>query len=373
MAYLKKVTFTNHTCFRGEHTFTFVDENDEWCQWNVFLGNNNTGKTNLLRGIGAGIHVYYSDIVFKTSFVRLQLTGTTELVHYEYGVIRKMEKTLPFSGPYPKHGGLRNLGYDTELPGFEAWLFHVDYIANSPTATPENRKKAAAQRDLLIGILKSEIFTEIKDIRFMSDGKLTSDDAIYIQYQTKDGWCGLYQLGYGYQSMLAWLMDFAKRLFEAYPDSENPLKEPAVVLVDEIDLHLHPHWQRTIIKYLSGLFPRTQFIVTTHSPFVLQSMEHVNLYTLRREAEADHVIPTHHGVRSFVGWSIEELLSEIMEMEDDIRTERYQELSRRFHEAIQRNDPASAEQVYQEFRQILPPDSPKIEMMELKLLRVKHA
>jgi recombinational DNA repair ATPase RecF len=52
MAYLKKVTFTDYTCFRGEHTFTFVDDDGKWCQWNVFLGNNNTGKTNLLRGIG---------------------------------------------------------------------------------------------------------------------------------------------------------------------------------------------------------------------------------------------------------------------------------------------------------------------------------
>ena len=79
-----------------------------------------------------------------------------------------------------------------------------------------------------------------------------------------------------------------------------------MLLVDEIDLHLHPHWQRTIIKYLTGLFPKTQFIVTTHSPFVLQSMERVNLYTLRRED--DHVISTHLGIRSFVGWSIEKLL-----------------------------------------------------------------
>ena len=75
-------------------------------------------------------------------------------------------------------------------------------------------------------------------------------------------------LSLGYQTTLAWI-----RLTLAsggsmigYPESSNPLAEPAIVLIDEIDLHLHPRWQRQIVKYLTQHFPQTQFIATAHSP-----------------------------------------------------------------------------------------------------------
>ena len=68
-----------------------------------------------------------------------------------------------------------------------------------------------------------------------------------VEARTPDGWVPLRQLGFGYQSQIAWVVDFASRMFERYPDSPDPLAEPAVVLVDEIDLHMHPRWQRQIM------------------------------------------------------------------------------------------------------------------------------
>ena len=56
--------------------------------------------------------------------------------------------------------------------------------------------------------------------------------------------------------MIAWVVDFTSRMVERYPDSLDPLAEPAVVLVDEIDLHLHPKWQRELIGFLSERFPK---------------------------------------------------------------------------------------------------------------------
>ncbi len=71
--------------------------------------------------------------------------------------------------------------------------------------------------------------------------------------------------------MIAWVIDFASRMVDRYPDSPDPLAEPAVVLVDEIDLHLHPKWQRELIGFLTERFPNTQFIVTAHSPLIVQA------------------------------------------------------------------------------------------------------
>lgn len=101
------------------------------------------------------------------------------------------------------------------------------------------------------------------------------------------------------------MVDFAKGLFDHYPDSKNPLAEPAVCLVDEIDLHLHPKFQRTIIKFLTETFPNTQFIVTAHSPLIVQSAEDANIILLKREGNETHVA---EGV-DVHSWRIDQILS----------------------------------------------------------------
>src|SRR5206468_5479818 len=82
--------------------------------------------------------------------------------------------------------------------------------------------------------------------------------------------------------LIAWVVDLASRMFEAYPDSPDPLSEAAIALVDEIDLHLHPRWQREITAHLDRLFPNVQFIVTAHSPLVVQGAGVTNVAVLRR-------------------------------------------------------------------------------------------
>lgn len=80
------------------------------------------------------------------------------------------------------------------------------------------------------------------------------------------------QLSDGYRTMLALVMDFARRLAQANPHLEAPLATEAVLLIDEVDLHLHPDWQQRIIPDLQHTFPKTQLILTTHSPQVLTSV-----------------------------------------------------------------------------------------------------
>jgi hypothetical protein len=72
----------------------------------------------------------------------------------------------------------------------------------------------------------------------------------------------------GYRSVLALTGDLVWRLMQAFPKSEDPLGEEGVVLIDELDIHLHPKWQRTIAGWLRALFPNLQFIVATHSPLL---------------------------------------------------------------------------------------------------------
>jgi predicted ATP-binding protein involved in virulence len=75
--------------------------------------------------------------------------------------------------------------------------------------------------------------------------------------------------------MLALVLDLARRLSQASPSLDDPVRDGAgVVLIDEIDLHLHPQWQRRVVGNLEETFPNCQFIATTHSPQVIGEVPH---------------------------------------------------------------------------------------------------
>nr|WP_242016977.1 AAA family ATPase [Trichocoleus sp. FACHB-46] len=107
------------------------------------------------------------------------------------------------------------------------------------------------------------------------------------------------------------MVDLAVRLFRRYPDSEDPLAEPAIVLVDEIDLHLHPKWQRNIMNFLTERFPNTQFIVTAHSPLVVQAAKDANIVLLRREG--DRVV-IDNNPEIVENWRVDQVLTSVFEL-----------------------------------------------------------
>ena len=106
--------------------------------------------------------------------------------------------------------------------------------------------------------------------------------------------------------MIAWIVDLAGRMVERYPESPDPLAEPAVVLVDEIDLHLHPKWQRDLTGFLTERFPNTQFIATAHSPLIVQAAGDANIALLKREG--DHVV-IENNPETIRGWRVDQILT----------------------------------------------------------------
>ena len=127
-----------------------------------------------------------------------------------------------------------------------------------------------------------------------------------VRFTTPYGDVPLSGLSLGYQTTLAWVLDLAIRLNEYYPESDNPLTEPAIVIVDEIDLHLHPRWQRQIAAYLTQHFPKTQFIATAHSPLMVQSAADANLVVLREEDGQVKIKNQPHFVE---GWRADQILT----------------------------------------------------------------
>ena len=91
------------------------------------------------------------------------------------------------------------------------------------------------------------------------------------------------QLSGGYRIALALVADLARRMAQGNPHLDDPLASEAVVLIDEVDLHLHPEWQQRILVDLMRTFPNAQFIVSTHSPQVLTTVDPRHILHLHRE------------------------------------------------------------------------------------------
>ena len=390
-----------------------LDDKGKVRQWTVLLGENNSGKTNVLRALAlletvehefpveaetagerestvlyAPLVVKHKDLIVGVENLRVEATLCSEnsiqfpwsytdarvnvrpvlnenrLSVFAYGVSR-----------YPAHTALNEreskpyktlFSTEARLSDLEEWLLKLDYLSrmDDEKSQREGRKRLDSVRRLL----QSSLFPEVLDVTFVASGG--ADSQVIVKFVTKDGTMRFDELGFGYQTSLTWLTDFCKRMFELYPKSKNPLHEEAVVLVDELDLHLHPRWQRDIVPTLSKVFPRVQFIVTTHSPHVLQSMEDVNLYVLRRDAESGEIEAERSRETNFTGWTVEEILSETMELKEGVRSVVYNKKKRAFENALKAKDREQAEEIYAELERMMRPGNPmrsiyRIELEEL--------
>lgn len=102
------------------------------------------------------------------------------------------------------------------------------------------------------------------------------------------------QLSEGYKIVIAMVADLAARMAEANPDMDNPLNSTGIVLIDEVDLHLHPRWQRDILSQLTTVFPNIQFVVSTHSPvIVVGAAEIAQVINLNKINEDENLIYDH--------------------------------------------------------------------------------
>ena len=130
-----------------------------------------------------------------------------------------------------------------------------DYRAKNLTAV------RSAIASMINGV--SEPHIEVWPPRFLVSVKVETE---------RVGTLALDQLSDGQRAVLALAADLAWRMAQGNPHLENPLTSEAIVLIDEVELHLHPSWQQRILIDLQRTFPNTQFIVSTHSPQVLTTV-----------------------------------------------------------------------------------------------------
>jgi predicted ATP-binding protein involved in virulence len=144
----------------------------------------------------------------------------------------------------------------------------------------------------------------------------------------------------GYRNMLAMVADMAWRatMLNPHLGAEAPAKVGGVVLIDELDLHLHPKWQRTVVDSLRRVFPNVQFIATTHSPFIIQSLRDGELINLDEGAQP----------APYEGKSPEDIAEFVQGVPMPQRSARYQamfEAAKEYFDVLEQVPEAPAEEV----------------------------
>lgn len=167
------------------------------------------------------------------------------------------------------------------------------------------------------------------------------------------------QLSQGEKSLMALVGDIARRLAMMNPGLENPLHGDGIVLIDEIDMHLHPQWQRSIIQRLQTTFPNCQFVLTTHSPLVISDVKDILVYSINDGELVD--------LPSLYGQDANNVL--LQHMDTDYRNEDVNEAVARALDAIQDNRLDLAQNLIQQLKDEI--GSNNIEVMRLNALLKK--
>lgn len=206
-------------------------------------------------------------------------------------------------GPASRHVSL--FRESAALSRCEPWLRDLHNTANDSALKVEIRDRAAMQllcaREIINSLLPSGVHF----------GTVTSRDVTFVT--DADVEVELSQLSDGFRSFLSLAVDLLRQIIDAnqwggVEGSEDgaAIDTEGVVFIDEADAHLHPSWQRELGVRMCRVFPRIQFIVSTHSPFIAQAARPGGLFLVHADPEGNTVVTREE--ESVRGWTADQIL-----------------------------------------------------------------
>ena len=173
-----------------------------------------------------------------------------------------------------------------------------------------------------------------------------------LVFSTKERSLPIRNLSSGYQSLIWMVLDIAYRMAVLNPDLLDKICEtPGVVLIDELDMHLHPKWQWRIVNALKTIFPNVQFVAATHSPIIISSCKKDNLITIHEDGSISYT-------RTPYGLDVNETLNSVQRsytMAEDVEM-----LFRKFYHSLDAEEYIEAEKQLQELGQMAGESNPKV-------------
>lgn len=188
---------------------------------------------------------------------------------------------------------------DVRIDDLKGWIAHQWFAAHEggDRRAVNNHRRILDTFFSLVEQLTPPLRLSFKGIEAQTGRVLLNSD---------DGLISFDELSQGLSAMLGGIGVLLQRLYEVYPDDEAPEKRDALLLVDEIDVHLHPEWQSKLLPLLRETFPGLQLMATTHSPLVVANARPGELQHLRRE---DGRIVAERLDEEFTGWRADQILT----------------------------------------------------------------
>ena len=177
---------------------------------------------------------------------------------------------------------------------------NIGYLANQPMA---NLEGISINRMLGIATSDTPKFDHIKREEQPIDMGETASGRIYVG-----------DLSSGSQSTLLWILWLGLKMLNHYEFANGWNEQPAVLLIDEVENHLHPTWQRRVIPALLEHFPGLQIFAATHSPFVVAGLRAGQVHMLKRDAGG--VVTASTNERDIIGWTTDEILRTFMGVDE---------------------------------------------------------
>lgn len=296
---------------------------------NVLVGENGVGKTSILDALACGLGPFLTAMpdakgkLIKKSDIHISSKGIASYARISIKTTSSLSWDLVAKGADistpPKIGTAALTSYATHLVDSQSEFPLVAYYGTNRALIPTSSKVAinpfekenrgegydsALDAKVNYGILKNwfskievdelQKRDELKDHKFIHPAKRLVSEAVYQIVDRATGlefdknsndvmvhWINeqdecvkltLEQLSEGYRNMISLTIDLVRRAYLLNPANPKPLAVNGIVLIDEIELHLHPRWQQKVLNDLTNMFNNIQFIVTTHSPQVLTTI-----------------------------------------------------------------------------------------------------
>lgn len=227
-----------------------------------------TGTQAVQVGVGKEKETYTEPVLIEESSKILSWLRTNAFASNSqgwfsvgYGAFRRLTRVSQVLIPsldQPKRSSnfITQFNEDSALNSFERWMVYLDYrLAKGPDDAQAQQMRKVGET-AITRLLPGDV--EISEVT--TDG--------LIQFSVDGRKVPTISLSDGFRSVIALAGDLIWRLIQAFPDLEDPTQASGVVLIDELDIHLHPSWQRQISGWLQETFPNLQFFVATHSPLV---------------------------------------------------------------------------------------------------------
>lgn len=241
----------------------------------------------------------------------------------------------------------------TRLPSTKQWLINRYFIIDKEWAAVERQNW-----NYIIDRL-NQVGPTGANLQFRS---IKQDLEPLFNLRGKE--CYLEELSAGYQSVLSMIFSIVEWIEGVNEGDQRHVNNAfGTVVIDELDVHLHPEWQLTIRDTLESLFPNLQFIITTHSPHIIASAKPGEIIVLPDNCGVIDVEPS---PRAYSGWSTDQILQEIMQVQS-LDNKIYERLVNEALEAVEAKNKARLSESIEDLIKVTHPNDTIVSVLKIRL------